>query len=70
MHEAIGNTLLWITLRVPGRILFFTRFGLWMQSILYRYRCPGGSGPARECVRNGWCGCDNQDRYAGERGNG
>lgn len=30
-----------------------------LQSLLYKVRCPGGGGWVRGCIKRGECGCDN-----------
>jgi hypothetical protein len=38
----------------------------WLVALIYRRYCPYPAGDyhlARDCVRCGDCGCDNQDRY-------
>lgn len=40
----------------------------WLERLIYRRYCPYPAGDyhlARDCVRRGDCGCDNQDRYSG-----
>jgi hypothetical protein len=34
-----------------------------LQSPIWLVWCPGGSGWAWRCVRDGHCGCSNQDYY-------
>lgn len=66
MNESLAHTLLWIANRMSWRVLFFTRFGLWFQGVLYRYVCPRpiiDNPTARACVLAGKCGCDNQSLY-------
>lgn len=59
--------LMWIAQRMPWRVLYYTRFGVWFQTrLLYRYCCPRpiiDDISARACVLAGCCGCDNQERY-------
>lgn len=38
----------------------------WLTALIYRRYCPRPAGDyhlARDCVRRGDCGCDNQDRF-------
>lgn len=42
----------------------------WLVALIYRRYCPRPIGPyhlARDCVRRGDCGCDNQALYPGGR---
>lgn len=31
----------------------------WLESLYYRWRCPGGGASVRSCIGRGECGCDN-----------
>jgi len=38
--------------------------GYWaLAGLILRYRCPGGDGWARDCIKAGNCGCDNATRF-------
>lgn len=44
---------------IPLRIYKSNAFQAFLYHVYYRFRCPGGTTSARECVRKGKCGCNN-----------
>ena len=50
----------WLVLRTPRWLFLSNPFQRFLGAVYFRFWCPGGNLPVRECIRRGECGCDNQ----------